>query len=159
MLQKKATSYLNAVLDQDGPAQTSWCFKWAVHGKASRPASSSSSSNYQSIVSPVGARRLQDSRGCWQQWVSPGGSDQLRQQRARPDIAPVDPGREPSLTVTYGSPGDNGRITSCQSRNAFLKNMGRQQHRQRAILCSSFNQRLCARLQWLAPSQDGLHGD
>jgi hypothetical protein len=52
-------------------------------------------------VSPVGARRLQDSRGCWQQWVSPGGSDQLRQQRARPDIALVDPGQEPSLTLTY----------------------------------------------------------
>jgi hypothetical protein len=30
MLQMKATSYLNAVLDQEGPAQTSWCSKWAV---------------------------------------------------------------------------------------------------------------------------------
>jgi hypothetical protein len=37
MLHKKAKSYLNAVLDQEGPAQTSWCSKWAVHCKASRP--------------------------------------------------------------------------------------------------------------------------
>jgi hypothetical protein len=44
MLQKKATSYLNAVLDQEGPARTSWCSKWAVHGKASRPACKASPS-------------------------------------------------------------------------------------------------------------------
>jgi hypothetical protein len=43
----------------------------------------------------------------------PGRVCRLRQQRARPDIALVDPGRKPSLTVMYGSPGDNGRITSC----------------------------------------------
>jgi hypothetical protein len=30
MLQMKAKSYLNAVLDLEGPAQTSWCSKWAV---------------------------------------------------------------------------------------------------------------------------------
>jgi hypothetical protein len=42
---------------------------------------------------------------------APGGSDQLRQQHARPDIAPVDPGQEPSLIVTCGSSGNNGRNT------------------------------------------------
>jgi hypothetical protein len=31
MLQMKASSYLKAVLDQEGPAQTSWCSEWAVH--------------------------------------------------------------------------------------------------------------------------------
>jgi hypothetical protein len=31
MLQMKATSYLKATLDQEGPAQTSWCSEWAVH--------------------------------------------------------------------------------------------------------------------------------
>jgi hypothetical protein len=30
MLQMKATSYLHAVLDQEGLAQTSWCSKWAA---------------------------------------------------------------------------------------------------------------------------------
>jgi hypothetical protein len=31
MLQMKAASYLDAVLVQEGPAQTSWCSKWAVY--------------------------------------------------------------------------------------------------------------------------------
>jgi hypothetical protein len=37
--------HLNAVLDQEGPAQTSWCSKWAVHGSASRLACKASSSH------------------------------------------------------------------------------------------------------------------
>jgi hypothetical protein len=37
MLQMKATSYLKAMLDQEGPAQASWCSEWAVH--VSKPSS------------------------------------------------------------------------------------------------------------------------
>jgi hypothetical protein len=92
MLQMKATSYLNAVLDQEGPAQTSWCSKWAVHGKASRPAL-----KHHRVACRrkdiTGQQRLLATMG------QPGRVCRLRQQRARPDIAPVDPSQEPSLTM------------------------------------------------------------
>jgi hypothetical protein len=45
-------------VDQEGPAQTSWCSKWAVHGKASRPACKASPSRTCRRKENTGQQRL-----------------------------------------------------------------------------------------------------
>jgi hypothetical protein len=67
-------------------------------------------SSMQSITEShsVGARILQDSRVVGNSGSARAGLTNLQTTacvRARPNIAPVDPGREPSLTMTCGSPG------------------------------------------------------